>query len=142
MVVEMLVSILLLLAPVNDGWHARIDEIGWVGESVAAHEAQVAAFTLTGAALAVADCESGDILKDGSAAVGSWRAKAENPRSSASGAFQAVTSTWEGVTGLPAPASAYPMDVQLAFFEKLWDGGRGASHWAPSRSCWSKILKL
>lgn len=65
---------------------------------------------------------------------------AENPVSSASGAFQAITSTWEWVMDLPAPASAYPKAVQDEFFLRLWDGGRGWRHWAPSASCWEPLL--
>ncbi len=61
---------------------------------------------------------------------------AENPDSSASGYFQFVSNTWIGTTGLPPPASLYPYDVQLEAFYKLWDEGRGASHWEPSRVCW------
>lgn len=56
--------------------------------------------------------------------------------STASGYFQFLNGTWEWVTGLPAPASAYPLEVQYAAFLELWDEGRGASHWNPSRYCW------
>lgn len=66
--------------------------------------------------------------------------RAENPVSSASGGFQFVDSTWEWVTGLPSPASRYPADVQDAAFLELWDDGVGASHWAPSRTCWAPML--
>lgn len=58
--------------------------------------------------------------------------------STASGYFQFLNGTWEWVTGLPAPASAYPLEVQYAAFLELWDEGRGASHWNPSRYCWEK----
>lgn len=61
----------------------------------------------------------------------------KNPVSSASGYFQFIDSTWRTTTGLPAPASEYPLEIQLDAFLTLWDGGRGASHWAPSRYCWS-----
>lgn len=66
--------------------------------------------------------------------------RAENPTSTASGAFQFVASTWEWVTGLEPPASRYPRDVQDAAFLELWDDGAGARHWAPSRTCWEPLL--
>lgn len=56
--------------------------------------------------------------------------------SSASGYFQFINSTWEWVTGLDAPAKNYSYAVQLEAFLTLWDEGRGASHWEPSRYCW------
>lgn len=92
---------------------------------------------LSGIALAVADCESGEILADGTAIEGSYDIYAKNPTSSASGAFQFIDSTWEWVTGLEPPARAYPLEVQEQAFWTLWDDGRGASHWAPSRYCWN-----
>lgn len=77
----------------------------------------------------VATCESGD-------GQGTYSLTAKNPNSSASGKYQFIDSTWEWVTGLPAPASAHPELVQDQAFIDLWDDGDGASHWAPSRSCW------
>jgi len=61
--------------------------------------------------------------------------QAENPTSSASGAWQFIDSTWESVTGLPAPASAYPRDVQDAAAVELWAGGAGAGHWVTASGC-------
>lgn len=78
----------------------------------------------------VASCESGD-------GRGAYSLTAENPVSSASGKYQFIKSTWESVTGLPAPASAYPEHVQDAAFEKLWAGGAGWRHWQPSVHCWN-----
>ena len=66
---------------------------------------------------------------------------AENPDSSASGAFQFIDSTWRWVTGLRPPASAHPRPVQDAAFRRLWDGGDGADHWAPSSHCWEPLLE-
>lgn len=79
---------------------------------------------LSGIARRVAQCES------------NLNPRAENPRSSASGLFQFISSTWRSVTGLAPPASAYPVSTQVDAFYELWDDGRGAGHWAPSRSCW------
>lgn len=56
--------------------------------------------------------------------------------SSASGYYQAIDGTWEWVMDLPAPAMSHGRAVQDEFFIRLWDGGRGARHWAPSRYCW------
>lgn len=80
--------------------------------------------SLTGVAARIARCESGG------------DPTAQNPVSSASGLFQFIDSTWESVTGKPAPASDYSVGEQIAAFETLWAGGAGAGHWAPSRHCW------
>ncbi len=61
--------------------------------------------------------------------------QAENPTSSASGAWQFIDSTWESVTGLPAPASAYDRATQDAAFLKLWAGGAGSYHWVTAEGC-------
>ena len=53
--------------------------------------------------------------------------RAQNSRSSASGLFQFLNSTWESATGTPAPASAYSPDVQVAAAAKLWR----SSGWRP-----------
>lgn len=75
-------------------------------------------------AVRVADCESGG------------DPSAQNPTSTASGLYQFINGTWTSVTGLPGPASAYSTATQTAAFWELWDGGRGAHHWDPSRHCW------
>lgn len=67
--------------------------------------------------------------------------RAENPDSSASGAFQFIASTWRWVTGLRPPASAWPRHVQDDAFAALWDGGAGARHWEPSAHCWRPLLE-
>ena len=61
--------------------------------------------------------------------------RAENPTSSASGAWQFIDSTWESVTGLPAPASAYSRRVQDKAALELWAGGAGAGHWVTAAGC-------
>lgn len=58
-------------------------------------------------ACSVMMCESGGNLT------------AENPRSSASGLWQFLASTWESVTGTPAPASAYDAETQTAAAARL-----------------------
>lgn len=89
-------------------------------------------------ALRVADCESGDRLKNGRAVEGSYDLRAENGTSTASGKYQAINSTWRWVMGpeYPPPASRWSEAVQDEFFLRLWDGGKGASHWSESRGCW------
>lgn len=72
----------------------------------------------------VAQCESGNL------------ALAKNPNSTASGPWQFLDGTWEWVTGLEPPARKYPRHIQRQAFYKLWDEGRGASHWSPSEHCW------
>lgn len=53
---------------------------------------------------------------------------AQNPRSTASGLWQVLDSTWRGFGGY-AKARLAPVDVQNAFARQLWDHGRGCSHW-------------
>jgi hypothetical protein len=52
---------------------------------------------------------------------------ARNARSSASGLFQFLDGTFRSVTGLSAPASSHPPEVQVAAAAKLWR----ASGWRP-----------
>lgn len=59
---------------------------------------------------------------------------AENPTSSASGRYQFLASTWRNVTGLPAPASAWPAHVQDAAALKLLRAA-GVRQWSVWRRC-------
>lgn len=99
---------------------------------------------LSGDRLMIADCESGDRRADGSAVPHSYNWTGINQQgSSASGAFQFLDGTWDWVwrdlIGEPPPTArardATP-EQQIRAFDALWDNGRGASHWKPSRSCW------
>lgn len=64
---------------------------------------------------------------------GNYRAK--NPGSSAAGGWQFLDSTWEEVTGLPGPASAYSVEVQDRAAVKLY-ARAGTRPWNASRHCW------
>jgi Transglycosylase-like domain. len=72
----------------------------------------------------VARCESGG------------RYDARNPRSSASGRYQALRSTWGGYGGYPEAWMA-PPDVQEAHAAELY-AQRGLRPWRASRSCWAR----
>lgn len=52
-------------------------------------------------------------------------------RSTASGLWQVLRSTWRGFAGYVNAADA-PVDVQNAFARQLWAAGRGCAHW---RAC-------
>lgn len=63
--------------------------------------------------------------------------RAQNRYSSASGAYQFLDSTWRSVTGLEGSAKDYSKERQDAAFYKLFDNGRGRSHWSyPPKQCW------
>lgn len=83
-------------------------------------EVTVAAYFPTdqvGTACSVMMCETG----------GTGDPTVHNPRSTASGLWQFLDSTWESTTGTPAPAASYGANVQTAAAAKLWR----QSGWAP-----------
>jgi hypothetical protein len=61
--------------------------------------------------------------------------RALNSSSGASGAYQFMDGTWQSVTGLPGKAMNYSPAQQDAAFWKLWNNGRGASHWVTAPKC-------
>ncbi|QOI67418.1 hydrolase [Streptomyces phage Beuffert] len=61
--------------------------------------------------------------------------RAQNPSSTASGAYQFLDSTWQAVTGLPGRAMNYSPAQQDAAFWKLWNNGRGANQWVTAGMC-------
>jgi hypothetical protein len=60
---------------------------------------------------------------------------AQNPASTASGAYQFLDSTWQSVTGLSGRAKDYPPATQDSAFQKLWAGGSGRSQWVTGYHC-------
>ncbi|MDE9366365.1 transglycosylase family protein [Luteipulveratus sp. YIM 133132] len=64
---------------------------------------------------------------------------AQNPSSSASGAYQFLTSTWQSLNASQgyATAASAPASVQDAAALELYQA-QGTSPWAASSSCWSK----
>jgi hypothetical protein len=61
--------------------------------------------------------------------------QAENPSSTASGAYQFLDSTWQRVTGLSGRAKNYSPAIQDAAFYKLWNNGAGAGNWVTAYKC-------
>lgn len=60
---------------------------------------------------------------------------AQNPSSTASGAYQFLDSTWQHVTGLSGRAMNYPPSTQDSAFYKLWNGGAGSGQWTTAYHC-------
>jgi hypothetical protein len=54
--------------------------------------------------------------------------RAQNPNSSASGAYQIIDSTWDGYGGYQSAGDA-PPHVQDQRAAQLWAGGAGRHHW-------------
>jgi hypothetical protein len=81
------------------------DCAGWI-ETIAAHFPS----DQVGKACSVMMCETG----------GTGDPTIHNPRSSASGLWQFLDSTWESTTGKPAPAANYSANEQTAAAASLW----------------------
>lgn len=61
--------------------------------------------------------------------------RAQNPNSTASGAYQFLDSTWQAVTGLSGRAMNYSVATQDRAFTKLWANGAGARQWVTAFHC-------
>lgn len=61
---------------------------------------------------------------------------AQNPHSTASGAYGFLDTTFHNVTGLFGHARDYSAAIQDKAFLTLYDGGAGISAWDASKSCW------
>ena len=81
--------------------------------------------------LAIAKCES------------RFNPRAKNPKSSASGIFQIIKSTWEETMlrmELPTSTDVFDpeINIEAAMFLLSQDGG--VNHWESSRACWQPEL--
>jgi hypothetical protein len=92
-------------------------------------------FEVTPEALAIISCESGDGHNYGTYT--RWARSETND----GGLFQFNDSTYNWLTGktnaeLDSPANQY------AAFVRLWDNGKGWSHWKSSQACWAQWLEV
>ena len=108
-------------------------------------------------ALAIMACESGDTQTLGSYSWDAVNVNVDGTRDG--GAFQfngywvwnpndgwllrqAFGADWTSVTDQYPSADKAPAHLQYQVFNTLWDDGYGWSHWASSRPCWSKWMKV
>lgn len=105
------------------GATAGLALLGVAGASAPAHAA-----TVPDVLAKIRYCESGNNYQ------------AQNPSSSASGAYQFLTSTWQSLSASSgyATAKSAPAAVQDAAAIELYNA-QGTSPWAASRSCWSAL---
>lgn len=89
----------------------------------------------------VAACESGK-RRSGRPVVGTLSWTADNPRTTASGAFQFLDGTWQRLAASQGYARAKhaPPHVQKAAFNELYRK-RGLRPWLASASCWRPVLR-
>lgn len=89
----------------------------------------------------VAACESGKRRGNGTAVVGTYSPKAENPNSTASGFVQFLDGTWARLSASAGYARAKhaPLSVQYQAFKELYNK-RGLRPWLASASCWRPML--
>lgn len=89
----------------------------------------------------VAACESGQ-RRGRSPVVGTLSWQADNPRTTASGAFQFLDGTFQRLSASQGYARAKhaPPHVQIAAFNEL-RRKQGLSPWLASKSCWGPVLR-
>lgn len=85
------------------------------------------------AATAIATCESGDTVNFGTY---DWKARSVTQDG---GAFQFNDATWAWLVGDGRGDTASPY-TQISTFVRLYNGGLGLVHWAPSKPCWSQWI--
>lgn len=95
---------------------------------VAAAAAPAQAATVPDVLAKIRYCESGNNYQ------------AQNPSSSASGAYQFLTSTWQSLSASAgyATAKSAPASVQDAAAIELYNA-QGTAPWAASQSCWASL---
>lgn len=93
-------------------------------------------FEVSREAAAIVACESGDTQT-----LGSYALSADNPKSTASGLFQFIDGTYKGLTGRTV-AKTDTAENQYAAFRKLWNNGKGWTHWKASKACWSQWMYI
>jgi len=96
----------------------------------------VAPLMVTPAAVAVASCESGDTVT-----LGSYSMTARNSVTGDGGAWQFNDATYVWLNGYDHAELDTPQN-QYDTFVYLWDDGAGWRHWASSKPCWTKWLRI
>lgn len=108
-------------------------------ESQHTHTQQTSEMPYT--ARVIAACESGQ-RRSGRPVVGTLSWTADNPRTTASGAFQFLNGTFQRLSASQGYARAKhaPPHVQKAAFNELYRK-RGLRPWLASASCWRPVLR-
>jgi hypothetical protein len=92
-------------------------------------------------ALAVATCESGDTENYGTLEWGARSNKQNGDGTFDYGAFQFNENTYLWLTGRTNAAVDSPV-TQYETFVRLWNNGKGWTHWKASKPCWSQWLTI
>lgn len=114
---------------------------GKASQEATESQQQASVQSMSYVAQVVAACESGRRKADGTAVVGTYSPKADNPRSTASGLFQFLDGTFKRLSASAGYARAKhaPLSVQYQAFKELYNK-RGLRPWLASASCWRPML--